>query len=453
MNKQDENDPQDFWPSVTIIVLNWNGRALLEQCLPALLQQNYPNFNVLLVDNASEDDSVGYVKSQFPQIQVIQNEANLGFAKGNNLGIQNTESDIVVLLNTDVTVQSNWLSDLIGPMVSDETIGVAGCKLLFPEGNIIQHAGGYLTFPLAYSQHYHYRERDEGQVSGVKDVPYVTAAVFAIRRETLINVGLLDGGFSPFYYEEVDYCYRVKEAGWRVVLVGNAAATHWESTSMKKVPDLQKRAFHKNRLRFILKHYTKEQFLHDFIPAEAARLGEPATPQDYHLMGQLYLETAVNAPDILEDRWPKEAVSAGQTALMQLREIALAQEPVVYQLDAESWPQRPLLQKQRLEAYQFSSDTAVIGPLIASFRSHWNNVAARWSVGHVIQQQNSFNRLLTQVLDELDSRSQTNAVDIGLLLAELLKLQQSQTQLMQETQKELTQLRQQLHLIEQALSK
>lgn len=453
MGKQGANITQESWPSVTIVVLNWNGRALLERCLPPLLQQEYPKYDVILVDNASQDDSVAYTQTRFPQIQIVQNEENWGFAKGNNSGIQKATGDVVVLLNTDVIVQPSWLTTLIQPMIDDSKIGVTGCLLLFPDGHTIQHAGGFLEYPLAYSGHYHYKETDTGQITGIRDVTYVTAAVFAIRRETLTVVGLLDEGFSPFYFEEVDYCYRAKEAGFRIVLAADAVAIHLESASMKKVSALQKRAFHQNRLRFVLKHYSAPQFLDDFVPAEMARLAEPATAQDYHLIGQIYLETAVSAPDLLQNRWDDNDILLAQAALLQLRQTALTQEPAVHKLKEEGWPQAELISRQNLTELQFTSDTAVIGPLIAGFRRHWNNVAARWSVGHVIQQQNNYNRLVSRVLDELDSRSQTNAADIGLLLAELLQMRQIQTRFIQETQKELAQLRKKLEQIEQMLTK
>ena len=123
-------------PHVTIIVLNWNGRSYLDSCLTALSRLDYPRYSVVLVDNASSDDSVAFVQQQFPQVNIVQNRRNLGYAGGNNLALRNLQSEFAVLVNPDIVVNRQWLKQLITPLTADQTMAIAGCKLYFPGGQL-----------------------------------------------------------------------------------------------------------------------------------------------------------------------------------------------------------------------------------------------------------------------------------------------------------------------------
>lgn len=173
-------------PQVTIIILTWNASRFLPACLKTLLTQDYPAFSLIIVDNDSTDDTVAVARSlqpptAFPAVQLIENRANLGFAGGNNVALRQIESPFVVLLNPDVELARNWLSELIAPMLSDPKIGVAGCKIYEPDGITLQHAGGYITRPQALSGHFGLGERDIGQHDEIRDAEYVMGAAMAIR--------------------------------------------------------------------------------------------------------------------------------------------------------------------------------------------------------------------------------------------------------------------------------
>ena len=132
---------------VSVIVLNWNGRALIEDCLEALLAQTYPYYSIIVVDNASSDDSVAFVKERFPQIDVFRTFKFLGIVEGNNLAIQRVEDDLIAIVDPNVTFPADWLEEMVNQMLLNEQIGIAGCKLLYPETNLIQHGGGFITHP------------------------------------------------------------------------------------------------------------------------------------------------------------------------------------------------------------------------------------------------------------------------------------------------------------------
>ncbi|MCP5101076.1 MAG: glycosyltransferase family 2 protein, partial [Chloroflexi bacterium] len=354
------------YPFVSVLVLNWNGRSLLANTLPPLLVQDYPNYEVVLVDNASTDDSVAFVQQQFPQVRVVQHAENLGFSRGYNVVLANQQADIVLLMNNDVVATPECITAVTRPLITDNNIGIVGGKLLFPN-NSIQHAGATLTYPLATSNHFHYKEDDTGQVPPQKDVNYVTGAVMAISQQVLTNVGLLDSGFYPFYYEEVDYCYRVRAAGYRVVAVSDNLGIHDESTSMKRVKGKKAHAYQKNRLRFVLKHYTPTQFLHDFVPAEQASLEQVTQSDVLQLLRLVYLETAVSLPTLFQTLDYEGEIMAVQTALITLRQAAETQTLAVHRHQPHNGSHTQLIRSQILTEPTFQSDIPILGTLIVGF--------------------------------------------------------------------------------------
>ena len=416
--------------AVAILILNWNGRSLLATCLPPLLNQSYTNYEVVVVDNGSTDDSVAFVREQFPQVQLIQNEENLGFSLGINAGLRQISADVVVLLNNDVLVRPNWLAELIRPFHQDPQIGIVGCKLLFPDGTI-QHLGAELTFPLAHSHHFHYQEPDSGQITDWQDVPYVTGASLAVRRNVLDSIGLLDEAFHPFYYEEVDFCTRARDAGFRVIVEPRAVAVHDESATMKSVSGLKLQTLHKNRLRYVLKHYTPEQFLQDFVPAETAFwAGHPILPE-LDALRLAYFETAVPQPTMSPEVTEAE-VTAVRKALLQLRHAAILAKAQAIQ------PPPPLTE------FHFPAGRAWLNKLAAHVREAWSRVAAKWLLRSLMQQQHKQNLYLLQQIEALQNQAEIQAQETDRLLTLMLPTQQKQ----QKLEAILTNLQQRLNQLE-----
>lgn len=257
---------------VTIVILTWNSSRFLPACIDTLLAQDYPSFSVVIADNGSTDETVPLVRSRYPSttypfIQVIENPANLGFAAGNNAVLRHIQSPFVVLLNPDVELASNWLSQLITPLAAEPTIGVAGCKIYEPDRTTIQHAGGYIMRPQALSGHYGLGERDVGQYEKQQDVEYVMGAAMAIRQEVIRSIGLLDEGFF-LYYEDVDYCERARRAGYRVAYIPGAHLVHNESSTTQRGSVFYYGHIHTSRWRYMLKYYTPEQLVNETVPAE-----------------------------------------------------------------------------------------------------------------------------------------------------------------------------------------
>ena len=311
--------------SASIIVINWNGGTYLEACLESLLTEVTAKDEIIVVDNNSTDDSVGLLRSQFPDVKLLPNERNLGFAGGANVGLRAAHSEVLVLLNPDVVVCAGWLNALKSAL-EDGRVGVVGCKLYYPGDKIIQHAGGIIDLPLATANHHGYRQRDEGQWDRERDVDYVTGASFALRRDMLGKVGFFDKEFFPGYFEEVDYCYRVRKAGHRVIYVPGAVAIHHEYASLEEGGSTYLRYFHRNRLRFVLKHFELQRVLEEFVPAERDWLKKNAPPRVRHVFGSVYLEAMLAYPKLCLngrvelDGDGEDAVSAVLAALAGLRD-------------------------------------------------------------------------------------------------------------------------------------
>lgn len=402
--------PNDL--SVAVLILNWNGRSLLQTCLPLLLNQTYGNYQVVVVDNGSSDESVAFIAEHFPQVRLIQNEENLGFSRGINVGLSQVEADVAVLLNNDVLVQPNWLEELVRPFTTSSEIGIVGCKLLYPDGSV-QHLGAELTYPLAHSHHFHYKETDVSDLPAVQDVPYVTGAAMAVHHSVLAKIGLLDETFHPFYYEEVDYCYRARAAGYRVVVATQAAAVHNESMTIRKVQDLMLQTRHRNRYRFVLKHYSLEQFLQEFVPAETAYLKNHHLFLDVDAVRLACLEMAIKVPNILPAETPAEQLTAVQKALLQLRETA-----ILSKASAEAPP-------PELEEFSFPASGSRLGSIIAKFRQAWSSIAAKWLVRRLRQQQTLHNQFLQRQIGRLETQGRSQALEIEHLLATFLPVQES----------------------------
>lgn len=209
-------------PSVLIAILNWNGQHYLKQFLPSVLQTNYSNFKILLIDNASTDDSVAFVQAEFPEVSVKVLPENLGFAGGYNAGLQNEYADYFVLLNSDVEVTPNWLQPLISQMEKEPKIAVIQPQIRsFAQKNHFEHAGaagGFIDlwgFPFCRGRIFNHVEANENQYDTNIEVFWATGAAFCIRAELWEAEKGLDEDFFA-HMEEIDLCWRLKNKGYQI---------------------------------------------------------------------------------------------------------------------------------------------------------------------------------------------------------------------------------------------
>jgi GT2 family glycosyltransferase len=243
-------------PSIAIIVLSWNGKNDTLECLRSLKDIEYPNYNILVVDNGSKDGTPNAVKLAFPDVEVLETGENLGFAKGNNVGIQwalDQGAEAILLLNNDTIVDPSFLSTMVESLYSEPDIGATNPLIYYYNPpNVIWSAGGTIDSRTGIAYQRHINEPDTGQITADEDIDYGIGAALLIRREAIEKVGLLDPDFF-LYYEETDWCSRARAAGYRIVLTPKSKIWHKVSRAMEGRSSMQLYYFCRNRLHFLRK--------------------------------------------------------------------------------------------------------------------------------------------------------------------------------------------------------
>lgn len=219
-------------PSVAVVILNWNGKALLQQFLPGVVQSAYPNLQLIVGDNASTDDSVAFVKANYPQVQVIVNDHNYGFAEGYSRVLAQVEADYYVLLNSDVEVPAYWIAPVITAMEADASIAAAQPKIKW-QHNKAQFeyagaAGGYLDlhgYPFCRGRLFDTVETDQGQYNDQIEIFWASGAALFIKSKCWHEAGGLDHDFFA-HMEEIDLCWRLKNLGYKIIYCPDAEVYH-----------------------------------------------------------------------------------------------------------------------------------------------------------------------------------------------------------------------------------
>lgn len=219
-------------PSVAVVVLNWNGKSLLEQFMPSVVKSVYPNLQLIVGDNASTDDSVAFLHANYPDVRVIVNDHNYGFAEGYGKILEQVEADYYVLLNSDVEVPENWIQPVIDAMEMDGKIAVAQPKIKWQKNKTqfeyAGAAGGYLDlhcFPFCRGRLFDTVEIDTNQYDSQEEIFWASGAALFIRSKCWKEVGGLDPDFFA-HMEEIDLCWRLKNLGYKVIYCPDAEVYH-----------------------------------------------------------------------------------------------------------------------------------------------------------------------------------------------------------------------------------
>lgn len=298
----------------SVIVLAWNGQRWLDRCLRSLQEtKNRTQFRTIVIDNASTDGSAELIRRRFPDVHLIRNTVNMGFAGGNNVGIRHalsTGAEFVVLLNQDTQVSDGWLDGLIQVAADDPTVGVLSPLQFTYDGEHLdpvfeQIVGQTTTLPA---------DVRSGQTAVSYDVPSVMGAAMMIRGRVARMVGTFDPIYFA-YYEERDLCRRVRSSGSRVVVVSSSRICHWDAK--EQAGDRDPRItwlFQRNRQIFLLKDPTKPLWRNFYIYIRysflKAILGKDDPPAGYPgLLAALRAQVDVSMclPRILAQRWKDAA--------------------------------------------------------------------------------------------------------------------------------------------------
>lgn len=240
-------------PRVSCVVINWNGWRDTVACLESLAVQDYPSLSILVVDNASTDDSVEKIRAAFPEIEVLQTEANRGFAAGSNAGIRRAleqGAEFVWLLNNDTSAPADTTRKLLCAAASDPQVGIVGTVLHYMQNpaKVQAWGGGSIVAWMGFVKHY-----DAPAVFG--DGSFLTFASVLLRREMLEQVGLLDEQYF-MYFEDADLCFRARAAGWKLAVAEDTCVLHKEGGSSGEKALKLDRIVTASGLRFLDGHGT-----------------------------------------------------------------------------------------------------------------------------------------------------------------------------------------------------
>jgi len=226
---------------IAIVILNWNGKKYLEKFLPLLVQFQTNDAEIVVADNASNDDSVEFLKSYYPEIRIITNPSNEGFAKGYNLALKQIETEYYILLNSDIEVTENWIKPVVDLMDSDPLIGACQPKIrsyLDPKKfEYAGAAGGFIDkygYPFCRGRIFQNIEEDHGQYDDQIEIFWATGACMFVRAKLFHDFGGLDEDFFA-HMEEIDFCWRLKNAGYKIMYCPTSTVFHIGGGTLPKI--------------------------------------------------------------------------------------------------------------------------------------------------------------------------------------------------------------------------
>jgi len=240
--------------SISVVVLNFNGRRYLDDCLSSLAAQTCKDFEVIVVDNASSDGSVEHLEANFPWVRVVRNEKNLGFASGTNAGIRQAKGDYILTLNNDTRTDRRFLECLVKPMRAQRYVGMCACKMLFPDGRI--NSAGICISRSGAAWDRGMFEPDEGQYDIQEEVFGPCAGAALYRKAMLDEIGLFDEDFF-LYMEDVDLAFRGRLAGWKCIYVPQAKVYHHHAATAGFGSDLSIYYGNRNMIWYVIKEFPK----------------------------------------------------------------------------------------------------------------------------------------------------------------------------------------------------
>jgi GT2 family glycosyltransferase len=222
-------------PTIYIVLVNWNGKDVTLDCLASLHAVTYPDRKIIVVDNASTDGSADAIAQRYPDVQLLQQQENLRFARGNNAGIRyalDQGADGVLLLNNDTFVDALFLDAMVDRLFSDPSCGIVAPKIFYADTpDAIWFAGGEISMWTGTMRHTGIRRHDRGQYDTARPIDYASGCCLLTRRAVIEKVGMLDDAYY-MYGEDADWSMRVRRAGYRILFEPRAKVWHRLSVSV-----------------------------------------------------------------------------------------------------------------------------------------------------------------------------------------------------------------------------
>jgi GT2 family glycosyltransferase len=256
---------------LSIVILNWNGRKLLEQFLPSLVD-NCPSWaQIVVADNASTDDSLLFLQKYYPDLRVMLNDKNYGFAGGYNKALAQIEAEYYCLLNSDIEVTPGWIEPIIDFLDRHTDVAICQPKLLsFYKKDEFEYAGaagGYIDrygYPFCRGRLFNTLEKDKGQYNNNVEIFWATGACMFIRSKLYHQLGGLDDDFFA-HMEEIDICWRVKNAGYKVMYIPESTVYHIGGGTLQKKSPQKTYLNFRNNIVLLFKNLPKRRLIFVFL--------------------------------------------------------------------------------------------------------------------------------------------------------------------------------------------
>jgi len=257
--------------NLSIIIVSYNTCDLTLNAIRSVFasKTNYL-FEVFVVDNASKDQTVNRIRNEFPSVKLISNTENVGFSRANNQAIRQSQGDYVLLLNSDTVIETDTLDIVLNFMEENKKVGASGCKIVLPDGTLDKASRRGFPTPSAsfyyvtgmnrlFPKNPRFNQYQLGHLDPdeVYPVDCLVGAFMVVRKEVIEQVGLLDEDYF-MYGDDIDWCYRIKEAGWEIVYYPKTTIIHHKSASSRNKPAKIIYEFHRAMLLFYNKHYRKK---------------------------------------------------------------------------------------------------------------------------------------------------------------------------------------------------
>jgi Predicted glycosyltransferases len=241
-----------MYPLVTIITINYNQLQMTCELLDSLRKVTYPAMEVIVVDNNSLEDPTAVISQNYPEVKLVLSKENLGFAGGNNLGIEISNGDYLLFLNNDTEVDPGFIEPMVRMFESNPAAGIASAKILFYDSpETIQYAGSSRINPFTgRSKRTGFMEKDQGQHDVLHETDLAHGAAMMVPRKVIDKAGMMPEFFF-LYYEEVDWCESIKKAGFKIYFVPQSKVYHKESMSIGQGSTLKTYYLTRNRLLYM----------------------------------------------------------------------------------------------------------------------------------------------------------------------------------------------------------
>jgi GT2 family glycosyltransferase len=256
---------------LAIVILNWNGQKYLAQFLPVLIKYAPSYSDIIIADNNSTDNSIEFIRRNFPSLRIIRNSENGGFSKGYNDALRQIEAEYYCLLISDIEVTDNWVEPIINLLDNHPEVAVVQPKLLsFSNREHFEYAGAsggfidYLGYPFCRGRVFEHLEKDTGQYNTATEVFWATGAALFVRSKVFHVVNGLDEDFFA-HMEEIDFCWRIKNMGYKIMVEPKSTIYHVGGGTLPKNSALKTYLNFRNNLFLLLKNIPESKLLPIFI--------------------------------------------------------------------------------------------------------------------------------------------------------------------------------------------